>query len=90
MNIPRVSSANAATLAAQYLMEALKHPTPNAPFETINDTHHTALINLAKRINIIPKGSDQQSTNSHNGQRFEVVKEPEQGRTQVTHRYPTR
>ena len=47
VNIPRVSSSDADTLAARYLVEALKHPTPNEYSETINDTHHTALRNLA-------------------------------------------
>ena len=47
VNIPRVSSSDADTLAARYLVEALKHPTPNASSETINDTHHTALRNLS-------------------------------------------
>ena len=47
VRMPRVSSADAATPAARYLVEALKSPTPNAPFATINETHHTALIKLA-------------------------------------------
>ena len=47
VKIPRVSSSDADTLVVQDLVGALKHPTPNATFATINDTHHTALINLA-------------------------------------------
>ena len=31
LKMPRVSSADAATLADRDLVEALKHPTPNAP-----------------------------------------------------------
>ena len=45
MKMPRVASADAATLEAQYLVEALKHLTSNAPFATINETHHIELIN---------------------------------------------
>ena len=51
---PRVSSADAATLVLQ-----LKNPTPNSPFETINETHHASLMNLAELENIIPKGAEQ-------------------------------
>ena len=58
VNVPRVSSADAATLAARDLVEALKHPIPNTTFSTINDIHHTALINLAELFNIITKGAD--------------------------------
>ena len=65
----RVSSAGAATLAAQELVESLKNPTPNAPFATINDTHHTGLIIMALLFNIIPKSAEQKSTNRHNGRR---------------------
>ena len=58
--MPRVSSANAATLSEQDLAEALKQPMSNAPFSTINDTHHTALRNLAELFNFIPKVAEQQ------------------------------
>ena len=54
MKIPIVSSADAATLAALDLVEALQNPTPNTPFEKFNDKNHTALINLAEVLNIIP------------------------------------
>ena len=79
--MPRVSSADAATLAAIYLVEALKHH-----FATINDTYHTALIKLEELFNIIPKVAYQQSTNRHNGRWCDVEKELEQGCDQVTHR----
>ena len=79
--MPRVSSADAATLAALYLVEALKHH-----FATINDTHHIALINLSELLNIITKVADQHPINRHNRRWCEVEKEPEQGRDQVTHR----
>ena len=65
--IPRVLSADADTLAAQDLVEALKKPTSNALFETINDTHHAALISLVWLFNIIPKSAETKSTNRHNG-----------------------
>ena len=65
--MPRVSSANAATLAARDLIEALQKTAPNAPFVKINDTHNEALISLAELFNIIPKSGEQQSTNIHNG-----------------------
>ena len=67
--MPRVSSANAATLAARYLVEALKQPTPNAPFATINDTHHTALRNLAEIFNVISKvENNKQQTGTMEGE----------------------
>ena len=43
LRIPRVSYDAAAMLAAQDLVEALKKPTPNAPFATINYTHKSEL-----------------------------------------------
>ena len=58
--MPIVSSSNAYTLAAQALVEALKQPTPNTPFATINYTPHTALRNLAELFNFIPKVAEQQ------------------------------
>ena len=58
VRMPIVLSAGVATLAAQDLMEALKHLTPNAPFAKINDTHHTALRNLAELFNIINTGEE--------------------------------
>ena len=70
--MPRVFSDDAATLAARDLVEALQNPTPNAPFATINDTHHTELINIAELFNIISKGVEQQSINRNNGRRSEV------------------
>ena len=90
MKIPRVSSANVDTLETWDLVEELQHPIPDGPFSTINDTHHTVLRNLAELFNIIPKVTDQQSTNSHNGRRCEVEKEPRQARLQVIHKYTTR
>ena len=74
VKIPRVSSANAATLAAQYLLEAFKNPTPNVLFVKINDTHHTALRNFADLLNMMPKEKEQQSTNRHNVRWCEVEK----------------
>ena len=50
--------ANAAMLSAQDLVEALQNPTPNAHFSTINDTYHTALINLEELFNVIPKEAE--------------------------------
>ena len=79
--MPKVSSADAATLAAIQLVESLKHH-----FTTINDTYHTALIKLEELFNIITKVAYQQSTNRHNGQWCEVEKELEQGCDQVTYR----
>ena len=70
-------------------MEALKYPTPNATFSTINDTHHTALRNLAELFKVIPKLAQPQSTNRHNGRQCEVEKEPGQARAQVRHKNPT-
>ena len=55
-----MSYADAATLAAQYLVEALKQPTPNTPFSTINNTRHTTLIKLAVLFNLITKVAEQQ------------------------------
>ena len=74
MKMPRVSSDNAATIADRYLLEALKHPTTNTHFATINNTHHTALIYLVELFNVIPKVTEQQSTNRHNRKRCEVEK----------------
>ena len=79
MKIPRVSSSDGATLASQYLVEELKHPTPNKPFATINDTHHTALRHLVELFYIINKGAEKKSTRRHNGRQYEVEKETEQG-----------
>ena len=90
LKIPRVSSAYDATLAARALVEALKHPTPNAHFAKINDTNHIALRNFAELFNLIPKLSEQQSTNRHIERRSEVENKPEQSRAQVIHKYPTR
>ena len=70
--IPRVSSAVAATLAVRNLVGSLQNPTTKAPFAKINDTHHTALRNIAELFNNIPKVAEQQSTNRHNGRRREV------------------
>ena len=58
VRITRVLSADTDTPAAQDLVEALKKPTSNAPFETINNTHHAALINQAELFNIIPKAAE--------------------------------
>ena len=63
----KILSADAATPAAQYLVESLQNPKPNAPFATINDTHHTALIIIAELFNNIPKSAEQKSSNRHNG-----------------------
>ena len=58
--MPRVSSADAATLSAWDLVEALKHTMPKVHFATINDTHHTALRNIAELFNVIRKVAEQQ------------------------------
>ena len=76
MKMPGVSSADATTLAVRDLVEALKQPTPNIPFSTINDTNHNALRNLAEIFNIVPKVSEQKSTNRHNVRRSEVENKP--------------
>ena len=55
VKIPIVSSANTATSEDRDSVEALKYPTPNAPFATINDTNHTTLRNLEELFNVIPK-----------------------------------
>ena len=65
--MPRILSADITTLAERYLVEALQKPTRNAPFTTINDTHHTALIITEELFNIIPNPVEKQSTNRHNG-----------------------
>ena len=72
--MPRVSSADAATLSAWDLVEALKHTMPKVHFATINDTHHTALRNLVELFNVIPKIEEKKSTNRHNGRRRQVEK----------------
>ena len=66
MKIPRAFSSYSATLAEQYLVEALQNPTPNTPFATINETNHTALRSLSESFNIIPKVVEQQSSNINN------------------------
>ena len=86
--MPRMLSTDATTLSVRYLVEALQKPTPNAPFKTINDTHHTALIIMEELFNIIPKAAEKQSTNRHNGRwkdLQEVSAEPDQVRAPVTH-----
>ena len=88
--MPRVLSADTATLAAQNLVEVLQNPTPNAPFAKINDTHHTDLINLAEFSNIIPKVSGKQSTNRYDGRRWKVEIKPDQVRATITHLCSTR
>ena len=72
VNTPIVSSADEATIASQYLVEAFKNPIPNASFATINEIHHTSLIKLAELFNVFPKVAEQQSTNRNNGRRCEV------------------
>ena len=69
--IPTFLSDDADTLAAQYLVEELQKPTPNALFEKINDTHHTLLRSMDNLFNIIPKSAEQQSNGRNNGQRWE-------------------
>ena len=85
-----VSYANDDTFEARDLVGALEKSNPNAPFATINYTHHTALIKPARLLNGITKVTEQQSTNRRNGRRSEVEKKPEQARAQVIHKYPTR
>ena len=60
LEMPRVSSSNAAILSAPNLLEALTQPTPNAPFATINDTNRTTLRNLEGLFNFIPRVEEQQ------------------------------
>ena len=87
MRIPRVLSADAATLSARNLVESLLNPTPNAPFATIDDTHHAALRSLADLFNIIPKSAEQQSTKRHNvwhGKRQEEAAKPDHVSAPVT------
>ena len=89
--MPRFLSADAAMLAAQYLVGSLWKPTPNALFAIINDTHHATLIILKELSTIIPKAPEQQSTNRYNGRRTkrqEVDAEPDQMASPVTHQYP--
>ena len=57
--MPRFLSADASTLAAQYLIEALGKPAPNAPFSTKNDTHNKVLRSMAELFNIIPEDAEQ-------------------------------
>ena len=73
VRMPRFLSAEADTLAAGYLVEALQNPTPNAPFSTINYTHHIVLRIIAELFNIIKKYVERQSTNRNNGWRWEVA-----------------
>ena len=56
LRIPRVLSADAATLSAQYLVEALQNTTLNADFVKTNDTHHKEFRSIEELFNIIPKG----------------------------------
>ena len=84
--MPIVSSADAATLSVIDLVEALQNPISNAPFVTINDTHHTAMRSLAELFKIIPKDAEQQSTNRHNGQWRGVAFKPYQVSAPITHR----
>ena len=86
--MPRVSSADADTLAARFFVEVLQNPTPNSPFAIINDTHHAALRTLAELFNIITKSTEHQSTNRHNGRRWkrqDVEDESEKVISPVTH-----
>ena len=55
MRMPRVLSDDTSTLSAQYLVELLQNPTPNAYVATTNNTYHTSLRNLAELLNIITK-----------------------------------
>ena len=66
--MPRVSSIDAAMLAAWDLVEAFKKPTPNALFAIINYTHNAVSRSQEELINIIPKYAEQQSINIYNGQ----------------------
>ena len=83
-----VSSADAATLAARDLVEALQNPTTNEPFENINDTHHAEFKITEELFNIIPRSAEQQSINRHNERHWErqdVAAEPEKVNAPVTH-----
>ena len=41
VRMPRVLSVDVVMMVAQYLVKALKNPTPNAQIETINYKYHT-------------------------------------------------
>ena len=41
--VPKLSSADAATIAANDLIEALKNPAPAAPYQSLSNQHHTIL-----------------------------------------------
>ena len=55
VKMPRISSADAATLASWDLTEALKNLVPDAPFAILNVTHLSDLWSFAEIFNIIPK-----------------------------------
>ena len=55
--MPRISSADAATLAAQDLIESLQNLVPAAPFATLNYTYNKALRFLAEIFKTKPKNA---------------------------------
>ena len=55
VKMPRILSADAATLATSDLIEEFKNPVPAETLASLNDTHHSALQILVEIFNIIPK-----------------------------------
>ena len=55
--MPRISSADAATLEAQDLIESLQNLVPAAPFATLNYTYNKALRFLAEIFKTKPKNA---------------------------------
>ena len=46
--VPKISSVNAAIIAARALAEALTNPAPAAPFYHFGDAHQQAIVDLDK------------------------------------------
>ena len=87
MEMPRISSTDVPTLKARDLIEALQNTAPDAPFTTLNDTHHAALRSLAEIFNQTPKVS-KQTTDRHHGcpsQTHELPSGPNHVSVSVTH-----
>jgi hypothetical protein len=94
-SMPRTSSADAATFAAQALVEALAHPAPAAPFALLGDLQQQALQKLAAIFNQAvnpsspaPPASPSPRVDSPS-QRVHPSPPPRVP-TAHTHRYPTR
>ena len=54
LNMPNISSTNAAIHVAQYLVHALHNPAPASPLVTLGDAHTEALRTLAEISNNAP------------------------------------